>query len=140
MEYRRIMDTLAIRLDEGDEIAGCLRIVCVKEGIRSASFAGIGACSLAEISHFDTKMKAYHNKKLEGMLEILSLSGNVTDTGGGEPLVHAHIVLGHPDFSVAGGHLIRAETKPTCEISMHIRDIRIVRAHDEGSGLKLQGF
>ncbi|MCI0504338.1 DUF296 domain-containing protein [Candidatus Micrarchaeota archaeon] len=140
MEYRRKGEMLAIRLDEGDEIAGCLRIVCAKEGIRSAYFSGIGACREAEISHYDTKMNAYHNKKLDGMLEILSLIGNVTDSGQGEPLVHAHIVLGLCDFSVSGGHLVSAEINPTAEISMHVRDIRIGRTRDNRSGLNIQRF
>lgn len=139
MEYRRIGADIAIRLDEGDEIAGSLMSLCLKEGIFGASFSGIGACSRAEIAHYDTSEKKYHNKMLEGMLEIVSLSGNITISDG-KPLVHAHIALGLEDFSLAGGHLISAQIKPACEISMHVGQIRIERKADEKSGLRLQCF
>lgn len=139
MEYRRSGTEIAIRLDEGDEIAGSLVSICVKEGISSAVFEGIGACRKAEIAHYDASEKRYRNRKLEGMLEIVSLIGNIT-VSDGKPLVHAHIALGLEDFSVVGGHLASAETSPTCEIAMGIRGIRISRAPDERSGLRLQRF
>ncbi len=139
MEYRRAGAELAIRLDEGDEIGRSLAELCRKEGIASASFCGIGACRKAEIAHYDTDGKEYHNKKLEGMLEIVSLCGNIT-LSEGKPLVHAHISLGLQDFTQAGGHLVSAEVNPTCEISLSVRDIRISRVFDENCGLRLQRF
>lgn len=140
MEYRRDGRDIAIRLDEGDEVVSCIKSVCAKEGVLSASFTGIGACRAAEISHYNTKKKEYHSTKSEGMIEIVSLIGNVTDAGPDGPLVHAHIALGLESFHVIGGHLVSAAASPTCEISIHIRGIRIGRKHDEGSGLRLQEF
>ncbi len=139
MEYRRDGDEVAIRLDLGDEIASAVAEVCRKEGVQSASFSAIGACSKAEISHYDTVRKEYRSTVLEGMLEIVSLLGNVTFSDGA-PLVHAHVAFGLPDFSVQGGHLVRALVKPTCEISMRIRGIGVSRALDAASGLRLQRF
>jgi predicted DNA-binding protein with PD1-like motif len=139
MEYRKDGTEIAIRLDQGDEIAGSLMSLCLKEGIVSATFSGIGACRKAEIAHYDTSEKRYHNRKLEGMLEIVSLMGNVT-VSEGKPLVHAHIALGLEDFSVAGGHLVSAEIRPTCEIRMRICGIGVKRMQDAESGLRLQRF
>ena len=34
----------------------------------------------------------------------------------GKPIVHAHMVVGRSDGSVAGGHLLNAVVRPTCEV------------------------
>jgi len=47
---------------------------------------------------------------------VLSLIGDVAATDRGEPGVHAHIVLGLPDGSARGGHLIAATVWPTLEV------------------------
>lgn len=139
MECRKSGDSVAIRLDPGEEIVGKVTGFCASEGIGCAVVSAIGACREAEISHFDTIKKGYHSKKLEGMLEIVSLSGNICRLGS-EPVLHAHIALGLPDFSIQGGHLVRAVVDPTCEISMRIIDIGLKRERDEGTGLNLQRF
>ncbi|MFZ5500393.1 MAG: PPC domain-containing DNA-binding protein, partial [Candidatus Micrarchaeota archaeon] len=116
MDYRRAPDKrLNIRLDAGDELVASLKGICAKEGITNAVFFGIGACRKADIGHYDTAKKSYHNKTLEGMMEIVSLTGNVSISEDA-PLVHAHIALGLADFSVQGGHANRVEIDPTCEI------------------------
>jgi predicted DNA-binding protein with PD1-like motif len=137
MELRKAGSQLIIRLDSGDEIAASLRKACIEHHVQYAHFSGIGACRSAEISHFDTKEKKYHSKKLEGMLEIVSLSGNIT-TVDNEPFVHAHIALGLTDFTVLGGHLVRAEINPTCEIILSPLPMEVGRKLDEKSGLRLQ--
>jgi predicted DNA-binding protein with PD1-like motif len=139
MEFAKKGDAVAIRLDEGEEIASSLLSLCKNERILSATFCGIGACRKAEISHYDTASKKYHNKRLEGKLEIVSLCGNIAMSEG-EPAVHAHIALGLDDFSLQGGHLVSAEVNPTCEISLIVRSIRIERKPDAKSGLRLQSF
>ncbi|MFH0885290.1 MAG: PPC domain-containing DNA-binding protein [Candidatus Micrarchaeota archaeon] len=139
MELRRAGSQLIIRLDEGDEIVASLKKACKEQLVHYAYFSGIGACRSAEISHFDTKEKKYHSKKLKGMLEIVSLTGNIT-TVDNEPLIHAHIALARTDFSVQGGHLVNAEINPTCEIILNPLPIVVGRRFDEKSGLKLQKF
>ena len=47
---------------------------------------------------------------------MLSLIGDVAVTDKGEPGVHAHVVLGLPDGSARGGHLIAATVWPTLEV------------------------
>jgi uncharacterized protein len=140
MEYRRSGGSVAIRLDEGDRVAERIREVCAKEGILSASLSGIGGCSSAEIAHFDTEKNAYATSTFSGMLELVSLIGNVTEDGAGKPALHAHASLGFPDFSVRGGHLVEATACPTCEIAVIVRDVRIRRAPNGKRGLALQRF
>jgi len=128
-----------MRLDSGDDIVASVTSVCEKEGIRSALVGGIGACRKASVSHFDTVKKEYHETIAKGMLEIVSLSGNVSMLEG-KPLAHLHIALGKPDFSVVAGHLGASEVNPTCEITLFVNDISVERKKDEKSGLNLQAF
>jgi len=136
MEVRKAGGGLIIRLDTGDEIVASLKKACRELPANFAHFSGIGACRSAEISHFDTLEKKYNSRKLAGMLEIVSLTGNIA-TVGNEPFVHAHIALGLPDFSVLGGHLVSAEISPACEIILEQLPLSVGRRQDAESGLKL---
>jgi hypothetical protein len=139
MDYRRSRERIVLRLDEGDEIIASLKSVCRKENVESAFVNGIGAARKAEIAHFDTKEKKYNSKKFEGMLEIVSLSGNIALLEGG-PIPHLHIAISMHDFSTVSGHLMSAEIHPTCEIVIVPYNIRIERKFDGKTGLNLQSF
>ena len=52
MDYRKYGDAVYIRMDKGDEIIDCIKKVCGKERILSATFSGIGGCSEAQIQTF----------------------------------------------------------------------------------------
>jgi predicted DNA-binding protein with PD1-like motif len=142
MDYRRA-DTpdkrLAIRLDKWEEIVASLTEICRKEGVDSALISGIGACNGAEIAHYDTEGRKYRNKTYRGMLEIVSLSGNITMKDNA-PFPHLHISLGLEDFSCVGGHLVSCWVDPVCEIALIPLKIPIRREFDERTGLSLQRF
>jgi predicted DNA-binding protein with PD1-like motif len=127
---------IVVRLNPGDEVLPSLKAICEKEGVESATVIGIGACRKAEIAHYDTKRKAYHNKIFKGMLELVSLSGNISMKDGA-PFLHLHASIGLPDFSLVGGHLVDCEVNPTCEIVIMPLALRIAREQDERSGLAI---
>lgn len=77
MDYRKFGETYYIRLDRGDEIIGSLLDVCEKEKIQSATFSGIGGCSSAEIQTFIPESGQFEVRNRKGMLELVSLIGNV---------------------------------------------------------------
>jgi predicted DNA-binding protein with PD1-like motif len=139
MDLRKAGGKLIVRLDEGDEVVASVKKACKEHHVQYAHFSGIGACRSAEISHFDTLENKYHSRKLAGMLEIVTLTGNVT-TVENDPFVHAHIALGMNDFSILGGHLVEAIINPACEIVIDPLPITVGRKLDSKSGLKLQQF
>lgn len=49
MDYRKMGDTVYIRMDKGDEIISSILVVYKKDAIQSAIFSGIGGCSQAHI-------------------------------------------------------------------------------------------
>ena len=77
MEYRKIGDNYYIRMDRGDEIISNLLSICEKESIPSAVFSGIGGCQSAELQVFIPATGSFETEQLEGMLELVSLNGNV---------------------------------------------------------------
>lgn len=137
MEYRRTKKALLLRLEDGEDIVDCLKAVSSKEKIESALVSGIGACRKAEIAHYNTKDKKYSVRKLKGMLEIVSLSGNIAVLDG-KPAAHLHIIISMHDFSTMSGHLMKAEIYPTCEIVVIPLDTKVERGFDAKTGLNLQ--
>ena len=120
MEYRKFDSTYYVRCDRGDEIIGRLLEVCEAEGIKSAVFSGIGGCSGAEIMTFDPEKGAFDVQRLDGMLELVSLNGNVV-TGDGGLYHHTHALFSYQtngEHKASGGHLKSAVVLYTAEIEL----------------------
>jgi predicted DNA-binding protein with PD1-like motif len=139
MEYKKTGTAIAVRLDVGEEILGSLKDLCKREKVGSALVSGIGAARYAEISHYDPDKKEYHVKRLEGKLEIISLSGNIA-MHKGEAVPHLHVALSMRDFSTVSGHVMKMEVRPTCELVLLLHGVGIRREHDDETGLNLQRF
>ena len=134
MEYKKIGETYYIRMDRGDEIIGNILEICRKESIPSAIFSGIGGCSNAELQVFIPETGSFETEQLEGMLELVSLNGNVVSGDDGQLYHHTHalfsfkggnrdvnnIVEGHQDgqHGMAGGHLKSTTVLYTAEIEL----------------------
>ena len=52
-------------------------------------------------------------------------------------MVHAHVVVGRPDGSTRGGHLMQAHVWPTLEVVLSETADYLRRRHDEETGLAL---
>ena len=89
MEYRKIGETYYIRMDRDDEVIANILEICREESIRSAIFSGIGGCKRAELQMFIPETGEFETEQLEGMLELVSLNGNVV-TGDDSQLFHHH--------------------------------------------------
>jgi len=98
MEYRKIGDNYYIRMDRGDEIVSNLLEICEKESIPSAVFSGIGGCQSAELQVFIPETGSFETERLEGMLELVSLNGNVVRDDDRKLFHHTHAL-----FSFKGG-------------------------------------
>ena len=134
MEYKKIGETYYVRMDRGDEIISNILDVCRKESISSAIFSGIGGCSNADLQVFIPESGSFETEKIEGMLELVSLNGNVVSGDDGQLYHHTHalfsfkggtrdvdnIVGGHQDgqHGMAGGHLKSTTVLYTAEIEL----------------------
>ena len=110
MEYRKIGDNYYIRMDRGDEIVSNLLEICEKESIPSAVFSGIGGCQSAELQVFIPETGSFETERLEGMLELVSLNGNVVRDDDGKLFHHTHALF---SFKKDGQHGLRATLLPS---------------------------
>lgn len=94
MEYRIYNGVGYLRLDRGDLVIASVLDFCRRENVASAIFSGLGGCDFAEIKTFDPENKTYGSRTLSGMLELVSLWGDVTGDGnGGARAAYARPVL-----------------------------------------------
>ena len=144
MDFRKYGDAYYIRFDRGDEIVRGILGICAAEGIASATFSGIGGCGTAEIQTFVPERGEYETDSLSGMLELVSVNGNVTQGGDGGLRQHTHALFAYKKdgrhFTV-GGHLKSATVLITAEIKLRplARGV-ITRAYDETAGVAVWNF
>jgi predicted DNA-binding protein with PD1-like motif len=106
----------ALILKRGDETATALAEFADRESIVAARFTAIGAARDIEVGWFDQQRKQYKAMRQNKQVELLTLTGDIGTAQSGEPLVHAHLVVGLSDGVAWGGHLLHAVASPTVEV------------------------
>ena len=121
MDYRNFNNMIYIRMDRGDEIIGTIIDICKKEHISSAIFSGIGGCQKAEIQTFIPETGTFETQTIGGMLELVSLNGNiVTDENDGY-FHHTHAMFSYKvdgEHHTAAGHIKSITVLYTAEIEL----------------------
>ncbi len=107
--------TYLLVMDQGDE--ACSEIVAFAKAndVNAAALTAIGACTSATLAYFDSDKGDYISKRFDEQMEIASFIGGIADDDG-QPVLHAHIVLGRHDYSALAGHLQEIDVFPTMEI------------------------
>jgi uncharacterized protein len=101
--------------DPGDDAVAVLQEFAAEQGLTAASLTGVGAFSRATVGWFDRERKEYRPINVDEQCELLSVVGDIA-LGPDGPAVHVHAVLGLPDGSVRGGHLLAGQVWPTLEV------------------------
>ena len=144
MEYRIYNGVGYLRLDRGDLVIASVLDFCRTEKIASAIFSGLGGCDLAEIKTFDPENKTYGSRTLSGMLELVSLWGDVTGDGNGGLARHTHALfcyVENGEHKTVGGHLGEARVLVTAEIEVRpVVGGAIGRKADPAWGTKVWDF
>lgn len=121
MEYRNFGGTYYVRLDRGDEIISSLLNICRENGIGSAVYSGIGGCSEAEIQTFMPEAGTFETEKISGMLELVSLNGDIVTDFDGNYFHHTHALFSYREngeHRTAGGHMRSVTVLYTAEIEL----------------------
>ena len=121
----------------GDEVMAGLKQFAKEHKPRSAHFTAIGAFSDAVLAYFEWESKQYKDIPVKEQVEVLTLSGDIAWKDDGEPVVHAHVVVGRSDGSTRGGHLKSAHVRPTLEVVLVEYPKHLERKHDPQTGLAL---
>lgn len=126
-----------VRLQRGELLIESLTKLVKEQNIGGAWVSGLGAARNAEVGYYELDKKEYVYKKLEGLLEVASLQGNIA-WDGREPAIHLHGVFSDKDMRAFGGHVKELEVGGTLELLLHrwYQD-KLLRFRDDDSGLKL---
>jgi len=121
----------------GDELAKGLKDFATQQNLADANFKAIGALASVRLAWFNPEKKEYQTSvELKEQLELLSLIGDVAQHDL-RPIVHAHVVVGRSDGTTAGGHLLEASVRPTCEVFLTESPVELSKEFDPDSGLVL---
>ena len=138
MDYRKFGETWYIRLDRGDEIISSLQDICRKEQIASAIYSGIGGCQEAQIQTYIPANSSFETQTLRGMLELVSLTGNVVRDDAGAYYHHTHAAFSYKEgerHCMAAGHIKSITVLYTAEVELRpVLGGEIKRQYDPETG------
>lgn len=141
MKYTKQANAYYICFKMGEELVSTLASLCKSAGIATASFQMIGGAKEVELGFYSLTKKAYDWKTFTAdeasvQYELASGQGSVTMLNG-EPIVHAHAVLGDSEFKTFGGHVRKLIVGATCELVLYPQTNIVERRKDDVTGLNL---
>ncbi len=139
MKYRVFGDTIAVRLNRGEEVMAQLKTVCEAEKITAGTLTGIGAADYAVVGLYEVEKRSYHSNTLKEEMEITNLTGNISQKDGSLYL-HLHATLADESGKAFGGHLNEARISGAGEIFIHRLDGGINRIPDDDTGLNIMDW
>lgn len=139
MDYQESGSELYLRIAKGEPILATIQQVCQRVGILGGHFQGIGACDQATLATYLAAEKQFTEHQLTGMLELVSLSGNISQDTANHPYLHAHAIFSYRDDDgetvTTGGHLKEARVGYTAEIVITRAPFPILRQTDPAVGI-----
>jgi uncharacterized protein len=128
--------TFLLVYDKGSEIMSGLLEFAAEQQLSGGHLLAIGAVSDAVLAFFDRKKRDYLHIPVAEQAEVTSMTGNIA-LKDGKPFLHIHTVLGLPDGSTRGGHLLEAHVWPTLEMVVTTWTRKVHRKEDAETGLEL---
>ena len=141
MDYRKMGERVYIRIDKGEEILAQVVDVCQQLHIPAATFQGIGACGEVEVATYIPDRQQFLPHVRNGMLEMISLMGNIVTGRQGELVRHAHALFSTFDEATGcieylGGHLQKATVLYTVELVLvPVQGGKIGLRYDAATGI-----
>jgi uncharacterized protein len=128
--------TYAVIFGKYDELMAGLTEFAENNQLKASHFTAIGAFHEALFGWFDEEKKAFKKIPVTEQVEVLSLIGDIGLING-KPAMHAHAVVGLPDGTTRGGHIISATVWPTLELFLTDEPSSLVKEEDAETGLFL---
>jgi len=128
--------TIALVFESGEDPMQGLLDFAKRERLASGHFTAIGAFEDVTLGYFEWARKDYTRIPIREQVEVLSLVGDVA-LEGNTPRIHAHVVVGKPDGTAHGGHLLEARVRPTLEVILVQPPGHLTRRFDPESRLAL---
>jgi predicted DNA-binding protein with PD1-like motif len=126
----------AVIFYQGDEAFSGLLEFAEKYHVTSAHFTAIGAIDGATVAWFDPQLKMYKKIHITGQHEVIGMSGDIA-LYQGKPVVHTHMLVGSPDGTIQGGHVLDANVSPTLEVMVTVDPVTMQKRLDPATDLTL---
>jgi uncharacterized protein len=125
-----------VRFEVGEKLPDALNQLAKLRGWASASITGLGAVKDVVLGYYDLPERKYINHPVDGVVELVSMVGNLSLLDGG-PLWHCHISVADRNGNLKGGHLMGLEVAVTVECWINTSPRVVTRKRDEYTGLNL---
>jgi uncharacterized protein len=126
----------AVIFYQGDEAFSGLLEFAQQYHVTSAHFTAIGALNGAVLGWFDPQRKMYKKIPINGQHEVIGMSGDIA-LYQGKPIVHTHMMVGNPDGTTQGGHVLEAYVSPTLEVMVTVDPVTTQKRFDPATDLTL---
>jgi uncharacterized protein len=127
---------LIVRFDVGEKLPESLHDFSKRLGLASGSLTGIGGVQNVVLGYYDLPARQYVTFPVPGMVELVSLIGNVSLVNG-QPFWHLHAAVADREGNLKGGHLVGLEVAITLECVIRRGGKILQRKRDDYSGLNL---
>jgi uncharacterized protein len=114
-EFAKTGRQFEVVFSKGDEVISGLTDLAAKYHLGTSHFTAIGAVDKATLGWSDPVTHFYKKNEINQEVEIIAFTGNIVTTNG-KPYVHAHMVVGLPDGTTRGGHVIDATISLTMQL------------------------
>jgi len=136
MQFAATDSIYLIRIEAGEQVNETLVSFCRAHDIKNGYFTGIGAVNELTCGYYELKEKKYYFTDYMEMVEVVSLTGNVT-LKDGVPFIHMHGVFTDTKNQAFGGHIVEMRVGVTLEVVLTPLRAAFARVPDECSGLSL---
>jgi uncharacterized protein len=130
-------ESRVVILETGEEAFVALTKFANDAGITAASLTAIGAFEKATVGWFDFENKTYKKIEVAEQCEVLSAIGDIAVGDDGKASLHVHVVLGLPDGTTRGGHLLEGKVRPTLEVVLSDTPAQLRRKKRADLGIAL---
>jgi uncharacterized protein len=129
--------TYVLVLEEGDEVMRELLEFAREHHLDAAQISAIGGLRDVTVGYFDVDEKGYRSIAIQEQVEVLSFLGDVAVGEQGQPVVHAHVVVGDATGHARGGHFMEGHVRPTLEVVLTEAPAHLRRRFVPSAGLAL---
>lgn len=124
------------RLATGSQLPDALVELAATQNWISAVCSGIGGVSEVKLAYYDLPTQSYLAFDVDGIVELVSLTGNLTELDG-KHFWHLHAVVADRNGRTYGGHLISCTVALTVEVAVWPMQKVYTRTLEASTGLRL---
>lgn len=126
-----------IRLEPGEHLNQAVEQFVLESKIEGGWITGVGTASEATLGFYNLGPKEYKWRTFGHMMEVVSLTGNISFDEKGKLVLHMHGVFADSEYNTVGGHVKDLLVGPTIELFVHRAYKSLHRKYDSKTGVNI---